>query len=375
MKGIKRLVSYIICLVLVFTGFIHNKIDLDAADMTEETFQQMMDAQQEAVRAHEVLMESYFVSGNIVYPDEFAGTYIEDNILHIVLNTVEEPVLQKYSNLLAAYPCVEYELADYSYNFLYDETKTAAESVLGQFPVTGFYVDMKDNCGYVEIAENKQEAAENSYKRMRRSVGEYIKFKSGEYVEPQTTTLGGGVPVNNGTIGLTLGFGGYYGGKNAFITCGHDLNVGQSIYWNGTKIGTVVRKQFATQQSGDYSVIEAASGVQGSNYVNYTAMTGVVMFPAVGTYVYKHGAVGGTAYCQVNMVNSSTYETKHNVWLLGMTKAGVISGSSLEGDSGAPIRTGNSFCGIHQGYEAKDGYVVFTPYSLIRSSGFQSVVG
>lgn len=234
---------------------------------------------------------------------------------------------------------------------------------------------MKDNIGYVEIAQNRQDAAESTFKKMRSTLGDYIKFKSGEYVTPQTTTLGGGVPINNGTIGLTLGFGGSYGGKNAFITCGHDLSVGQSIYWNGTKIGTVVRKQFASQQNGDYAVIEAASDVQGSNYVDYTAMTGVVVFPAVGTYVYKHGAAGGTAYCQVNMVNSSTYDSDHNVWLLGMTKAGVLSGNAVKGDSGAPIRTGNSFCGIHHGYEQKDGYIVFTPYSLILSSGFQSIVG
>ena len=78
-------------------------------------------------------------------------------------------------------------------------------------------------------------------RRTRDNSEEYIQFKAGGYVEAQSTNLAGGTLISNGAYEFTLGFGGYYGGKNAFITCGHNLNVGQSIYWNGNKIGTVVR--------------------------------------------------------------------------------------------------------------------------------------
>ena len=108
--------------------------------------------------------------------------------------------------------------------------------------------------------------------------------------------------------------------------------------------------------------------------MDYTSIGGVVSFPAVGTYVYKHGAYGGVAYCQVSEV-SAAVSSDLGIYLQEMTRARLISGSSVSGDSGSPIRTGSSFCGIHHGYDQFNGEIIFTPYWIIRSSGFQTAVG
>lgn len=178
-----------------------------------------------------------------------------------------------------------------------------------------------------------------------------------------------GSTLNNS---ITLAGSGTYNGHTAFITCGHSLSYGSSVTCGGSTIGTVEVNVDYAYSTGDYSIIQAASGYTATSGVltssgNMTNFTGAYYSPAVGTYLYKYGRVSGQAYCVVSATGVISSDYRY-----GLTRATLISGTSTGGDSGGPYRAGTDFCGIHRASNIGSGgsYLYFTPYSIVYNAGF-----
>lgn len=131
------------------------------------------------------------------------------------------------------------------------------------------------------------------------------------------------------------------------------------------------------EQNGTYIYPEDFSSVltTGGAATNYH---GYMLNPAVGTYLYKYGAVSGQAYCKVTATGITLTPDNGSMRIHNMTKAEIITGTTGPGDSGGPYRCGTDFCGIHHGSATQGGtatYVYFTPYTYIYNAGFRIETG
>ncbi len=102
--------------------------------------------------------------------------------------------------------------------------------------------------------------------------------------------------------------------------------------------------------------MEVTGDFEPMHRTEHQSFYGVSLYPPVGTYVSKEGAVKD-AYCQIDSTNAiatifnkrtGAYYTLTNMW-----SAEILSGSSVHGDSGAPIYSGGLFCGISDGREER----------------------
>lgn len=191
MKLRRSIMNMILSLAVVLSGMFAFSTGVFAAEpadaeITEEEFARLVKEQEAAVNANEVLMESFLVDDVIVYPEEFAGNYIEDNRLVIELTCEDEAARQKYEELLKDFDCVEYRIVEHSYDFLYHLANDILEQMKEVYPVTKAYVDVINNIACVEIADGREEEAAAQYSLMRNNHSDCISFKPGDYAQVQT---------------------------------------------------------------------------------------------------------------------------------------------------------------------------------------------
>ena len=76
--------------------------------------------QEEATEAYSELRSLFGVSesGEDVFPDDYAGAWIEDNDLIVGLTSLES--VEKYDVVLSEFDCVQYVEMEYSLNELYE---------------------------------------------------------------------------------------------------------------------------------------------------------------------------------------------------------------------------------------------------------------
>ena len=109
----------------------------------DNTYEQLMLLQEDAVAANELLNESFGhdAVGNITFPNDFAGARIEENKLVLSLTNTGIDNTTKYLNWVGDYAdCLAFEKVDYSYNHLMDAAAGAAHELeeLG-YPITQYY--------------------------------------------------------------------------------------------------------------------------------------------------------------------------------------------------------------------------------------------
>lgn len=365
--------SFLVFIIFGFGGGSSKSFAKDR-DYSNVSPEEMFAIQEKAVQANEIIYASFGWDETYIYPEEFAGTFIDYDVLHIQLT--DENKIPSYRELVEEFvDSVVFDIVDSSYNKLYECSKAMAEELMESFYVVSYGVDIKNNCGMVFV-DNQQ--ATDLYKNYNSSViinGTEIEIKTSERIKLETSYYGG-TAITVSTSGMTLAGSGSYQGGYGFLTCGHGTNyVGEQLKRNGTAIGAINYRSYSSSVYGDYSIASAFSGYTSINRVysgngSYTIITGTVTNPAVGTYVYKYGAVSGEAYCQITSTGQSVNAS--GIIINGMTLADIVSGTSAAGDSGGPYRVGNSFCGVHHGVvtNGNSSTVVFTPYVYPNNSGF-----
>ena len=329
--------------------------------------------QKNACEAHEALYNSFTWDNTYIYPDDFGGDYIDYDTLHVQVTDASS--IPYYESILSDYESnVVYDIVEFSYEDLYNETENFADAISEEYNIVSYGVDVIENRGIINVTSSDYTEISEYFNSIEQysdcPYDDIIRIDvEDDYDEEASITAGTQISYSTSA---TLGGSGTYNGTTAFITAGHcSFNIGDSIKVGGSTIGTVVKKQNANNQYGDYAFITAASGYIATSSVftssgNVTYFRGYLNNPAVGTYLYKYGYVSKEAYGVVSDTGLTVNSTR------GITKMELISGSSTNGDSGGPYRNDDYFCGVHKGSSTSEGktYVYFTPYVYISNAGF-----
>lgn len=386
---IQILSAALIGIFSLFCITVVNAVEISDSEIVNDVMD-IVEIQAAACSAHEALFRSFDWNGTYIYPEDFGGDYIDYDTLHILLT--DDADVDKYKNLLKQYSdVIIFDTVEYSYG----ELSIIANDFVSQLPeeceVLYYEVNIPQNniiittqtSSYEMVREALALSQVNSTFNNKQYIllDELIVLASedGGYRSEVSVVNGQQVKYidNESIYSLTLGGSGRYNGSVAYVTAGHcPFSVGDKVYAGNSVLGTVKLRNFKSNSYGDYSIFAAQSGYTASNQIfsssgNVVSITGVYYNPAVGTYVYKYGQESGQAYCKITNVNVTVYAG--TVSLLGMTKAQIISGTTAEGDSGGPYRSGNNYCGVHSGSSTTASgitYVYFTPYVYLYKSGF-----
>ncbi|MDU6263190.1 MAG: trypsin-like serine protease [Anaerocolumna aminovalerica] len=321
-----------------------------------------MKNQEKALAAYEVLFSTFSILNNeIIYPDEYAGEYIENNKLVIQLSGATEEKKNEYRELLKDYDCVEIRDVMYSSNYL-NGLLNEIEKDIKIYSPSNYGIDTKINSIVIEVPKTNYDlasqylATQNNLWKATDNVP--IKIIEGEYSRTEAINLIGGNMINHNGYSFTLGYGGRAYGYNVYASSGHNTIPGYPVYYNGSQIGTLAGKQFNDNAVGDFSIITINDNYSVTNLVKLSddttaPISAVYNNPPVGTTLFKYGAFGQYAVATVTKVNQTVYYAEQGVSIKGLTKTSIDSGTSQGGDSGGPYYLWRDyhweFCGVHSG--------------------------
>ena len=141
--------------------------------------EKMSALQYNACNANEALYNSFEFKNDYIYPDDFAGTFIDFDTLHVLVT--DEAAVEKYRELLSDYSkYVTFDVVKYSYKELKKLTdKCAKELMDNNFSVTCWYVDVEENKGVIAVL-SKEYGKVTAYTASRFD-SDRIKIVNGEY--------------------------------------------------------------------------------------------------------------------------------------------------------------------------------------------------
>lgn len=371
----KRVVAILLSSLLLF-GIGTTEKNVTAVSAESNTVSEnIFEIQREACQANEILYASFEWENGYVYPDDFGGTYIDYDTLYVLIKSGGD--IEKYKAILSKFDNVEYEYVEYSYNELQFEAKKVVENDMKNINVVSYGVDVMKNKALIGVEYNSSERAVAICEK-----NDKVIIEQQSNYRSEASLVGGASISSSDGYSFTLGVSGTYNNAVAFLTCGHTVTAGSNLSVGSSTFGTVSLWQFENNGDGDYAIATAASGYTESSLVFTTSGSvrtfyGYLLNPPVGTYLYKYGKESGQAYCQViatgvSVRTGNNNSTNSSKIINNLTRASLISGTSAEGDSGGPYRSGSDFCGIHNGSSVIDGIinVFFTPYVYPYNEGF-----
>lgn len=382
MKRMKmKKIFSVLCVLSILTCFIGQGA-MAAEELPVNTFpttaevNKVIEEEQPLVDAYQEMMESFAApDGDVVYPDAYAGAYIEDGVL--VVNVKENsafPYMERNNDVV-------FREVPYSYN---DLQELSMRIVSLDIPnVTSIGVSDRDNEVHIGVNENSYPVANSvELDSFKSDVKELVSEQLREYVvsagfdsdlpidcfweEPisvAATTLQGGMGLVNSDTNSNFSMsicGTYYGddvsGERAVLTCGHAFSVGDTINASGKRLGTAVKKNFTGSERYDYGIIKITntSGFTSTNRVlnntNYTTITGISTSNPVGTTICKYGRNGfatgviiysdrSVYYSGIGYIHGLVHVTVESQWV----------GNCGGGDSGCCIYRGHDFYGTYSG--------------------------
>jgi hypothetical protein len=431
-RRIVFLLSLILCLsfpiysIAMGSEHVLNTIDntataFDTLKMTNEELEIYKKAQDQydAVIFYDKLVSAFMdkygeIDGQPArYPDNYAGAYISDRGKLVVqitkindhkisgtdsikdyLGYVDIPAIKEKDTEFKAESIeelIEFEQVDYSLNELNGMLANSVDNVSKKFPVTGYYVDTRNNTINLSIEASSYEKANTSidtYKSSKLTADKEIPlvFEVGEVTEPAAYHIGGqGYYYHGSDGGRTLGFAGWYNGQRAYLSCGHSskFKVGDTAKYGSTTVGTIADKQWSNNGNGDWSIAYLNSGEtmgglikQNSSGTIVGKIKARVNSVAIGTIVYRFGnASQGWSSLEVKGINitmpwtdvgtNTTYNIKSQVKCELKTGPAVISG-----DSGGPyvIANGSDYSAVGTTTGANSGFMYFSPMSCVPSN-------
>ncbi|MDR2044961.1 MAG: hypothetical protein LBQ15_11520 [Clostridium sp.] len=112
--------------------------------------------QREATQAYAALSETFGVAedGATIYPDDYAGAWIEGSILHVALTSLDSHVTANYDNLFSSFSCIVYEAAEHSLNELHVIQNAVFDAINGIYDVTAYYTEVNTNKIVFEVMDH-----------------------------------------------------------------------------------------------------------------------------------------------------------------------------------------------------------------------------
>ncbi len=332
------------------------------------------------------------VEGNVHFPNEYSGAWIEGEDLYVALTDVSDDTIKKYTSNLPFPENIKFAKMTKSLNNLESEQSEYLSFFNADKMNVSSYVDVKNNKCAFEVINLP---VDNAYKMMKDtflSVDPKYSFpmdsiiiKQGSVYTPDTDIIGGMLATRSGG-NFSVGVCGVvlmpsetiYDG---FITCGHKKTISETISINGNEFGKVCRLKYKDNQTGDYACVRMTSTtdtmtnkVYGSSFSYTRNITATADDVPVDTVVMKFGSKSGYATAKVYAVNatvSQTVDANTTVSIKGLTQCTLVSGASAKGDSGGPYYisngSGNSykFIGVHSSSSGNN--ISFTPYVRFKN--------
>lgn len=295
--------------------------------------------QEVASVAYDELMASFVTaytnSDEMIYPDYYGGSYINDVGQLVVLVTEdsqEASVLSDNANII-------YESCTYSYNELLSvmnelnsyKFRRSNNAIASNFNEFGIYdsenriIVKLDNLSDESIQEFKENVCDS----------DAIIFEQGYGPVNAEVNVNAGSAISYSDGSASVGYRVKRNDTVGFVTAGHAADsVGKSITYNGTTFASCV----ATQQGG--SVDAAFCAITNSNYTPTNTLSGTsntlsttISEPGEGTTINKIGMTTGHTSGKVLCTNATATFTS-GATLTNLTSADY---NSAAGDSGGVV--------------------------------------
>lgn len=162
-------------------------------EMTPEEAEELMLQQMKALDAHQTLFDTFPVEGGFhIFPDDYAGSWIEAHHFHVALTSDAPDVVDRYKEILKDFEDItifETEGYPYSYNYLLNITQRAFGLLSDEgFPITSGAPDAKGNIIRLEFFEADKSAVSEflsghfPIEIFKIEAGEYAVLQSAEEV-------------------------------------------------------------------------------------------------------------------------------------------------------------------------------------------------
>lgn len=162
-KNIYEKIKFILAIVLTLCIVTGSRRNISAFAVSADNISPeiMFEIQRDACLANETLYASFEQNGTYIYPEDFAGTYIDYDTLCVLVT--EGGDIDRYNSVLSDFDCVKYQSAEYSYNELFSEVQRAAEEELSETGVIGYGVDVLENKGFISVLKSSYNKFLRSY--------------------------------------------------------------------------------------------------------------------------------------------------------------------------------------------------------------------
>ena len=120
----------------------------------------MAKIQANAVLANEAVYASFDFDTDYVYPDDFAGTYIDYDILYVAVT--DQQAIERYAEITKHSPFVRYAVVSKSYNYLKNRVQEYVTSIKDEYRVKSYGVDSRRNIGMIMLDPEDYERFHNN---------------------------------------------------------------------------------------------------------------------------------------------------------------------------------------------------------------------
>jgi len=185
-----------------------------AAENEEETSfasMQIMEAQMPAAEAFDRIVRSFPVDeyGNTIWPDEFAGEYVDkerEYKLVIKLTDVSEQMQEKYRELSGNPECLLFEQAQYSLNYLKTFVWCVDEFNNAGYPVWQYVASHRTNT--FQMTVEPETYAELQKTDLLKRIEDFpVEVFPGKKPDLSSSSLTGGDRIYNTSSGTTMSIG------------------------------------------------------------------------------------------------------------------------------------------------------------------------
>lgn len=378
-----------------------------------------------ALTAYEKLWNSFAKDETgltAIYPDEYGGAFIDNNILCIYIVDLNKDLERKYQSLTGYADCVMYIDADYSLNYL-ESLNILVDNCVNIYNIAGYGVDIIANRFLINILpaftakdyfnpcrNYSEDDTINAIKGIIQS--DALIFESSG-MNVLNTNLVGGDKLNNsfsmcisGTFTGTGTNGQYYSNASAILTAGHCVTINdgsntrnvQYIKYNteSTSFAETVFWDYQDGGAGDYAIaVISNNNYITTNQIHYSSMQNSINITStthsggapVGTTVYCFGSTTQSRLiCTISQYNySAVYypnplDPSEYFTVNGLVRALFSSTTTQNGDSGGPvyIQTGTGSYSLVGDISGKTGpaysqiytYLIYSPIYYPEYYGF-----
>lgn len=333
--------------------------------------------QSKAILEYWKLMDSFSMSRNTNYLDNYAGAYLGDSGELVVLTTNIENTERNLSSVNASFTPVEYslnELNEINNTIINYMENHENEDWISN--ISGFGIFEKDNRVIVSFTDLTDDMIQTFENKITKS--DAIIFNEKEKMQPQTAvSLGSKTYYQNSStqFDFSVGFRArdkVYG--NGFVTCGHGMSAGARVYTpDGNPAGTISMVSY--HQGVDASFVKSESQapvqsktVSGVNIVGNHYVTGFLTGATVKKEGYAtkmtSGKILSTDYTSRTEDGVTVYHTILTDYRSAKGDSGGIVYMVVNGDS-VPAgihRAGNGSSAVFCTVQKVIDYLDVTPY-------------